>query len=223
VSRRARAVGFLALAVACAGLAAMVANGYSSRVAQSFGPLRPVVIASRDLPPGEPIGLRRLSGWLETRRVPARFVPPAALSQPRQAIGLVPAAAVPAGSYLTAPQLRSPAPDSAGGVGSLFAGGRRPVEIAISGGEALLAGGASPEGSKVDVVVVTEPRGPGPGHTFVAAEGVPLLALAQRDPAGPGPSLGWSATLALTRSQALELIEAESFARGVRLLPRPGV
>ena len=46
------------------------------------------------------------------------------------------------------------------------------------------------EGSRVDVVVITEPRGPGPGHTYVAASGVRLLALTQQDPAGPGPALG---------------------------------
>jgi hypothetical protein len=51
---------------------------------------------------------------------------------------------------------------------------------------------------------------------------VRLLALTQQGAAGAGPAAGWSATLALTRSQALQLIEAESFARAVRLLPRPG-
>jgi Flp pilus assembly protein CpaB len=221
VSRRARAVGFLVLAAACAALAAAVANGYGSSVAHSFGPLREVVVVSRDIPAGEPIGADLLSGALEVRRIPARFVPPGAVSVPQQALGQEPAAVVPAGSYLLASQLRPPAPRRPG-AGSPLAGGRRPVEIAVSGGDALLAMGGSPEGSSVDVVVVTEPRGPGPGHTYVAAEGVPLLALARSDPAGPGPALGWSATLALTRPQALELIEAESFARGVRLLPRPG-
>jgi hypothetical protein len=103
-----------------------------------------------------------------------------------------------------------------------LANGRRPVEIAVSGGEALLASGGSPQGSAVDVVVTTEPRGPGPGRTYVAAAGVRMLALTQQDPTAPGPAAGWSATLALTRSEALRLIEAESFAHSVRLLPRPG-
>jgi hypothetical protein len=48
-----------------------------------------------------------------------------------------------------------------------------------------------------------------------------LLALNQLEAAGPGPAAGWMATLALTRREALRLIEAESFARAVRLLPRP--
>jgi Flp pilus assembly protein CpaB len=94
------------------------------------------------------------------------------------------------------------------------------VEITVSGGEALLAGG-SPPGSRVDVVVTSEPNGSGPGRTYVAAAAVRLLELTRQVVEGPGPSPGWSATLALTRDQALRLIEAESFARSVRLLPRP--
>jgi len=69
--------------------------------------------------------------------------------------------------------------------------------------------------------VTSEPRGPGPGRTYIAAAGVKLIALSRQEPTGPGPAGGWTATLALTRAQALRLIEAESFARAVRLLPRP--
>jgi Flp pilus assembly protein CpaB len=220
MSRRARAVIFLVLATGCAGLAATVANGYGSSFAQSFGPLREVVVARRDLPAGHTIGPRDLSEALEVRRIPTRFVPPDALSIAQQALGREPAAILPAGSYVLAVQLRAPEAEKSGRSVRL-ASGRRPVEIAVSGGEALLAAGISPRGSRVDVVVTTEPRGPGPGHTYVAAAGVRLLALTEQDPAGPGPTAGWSAMLALTRSEALRLIEAESFARGVRLLPRP--
>lgn len=220
MSRRARAAAFLVLAIGCAALAATLANGYGSSVAQSFGPLREVVVARRDLPPGKAIEPADLSEALDLRRVPARFVPPGALSIVQQALGREPAAILPAGSYVLGSQLHAPRVEEAGG-GIRLTSGRRPVEIGVSGGEALLAAGGSPRGSTVDVVVTTEPRGPGPGHTYVAASGVRLLALTEQDPAGPGPAGGWSATLALTRSQALRLIEAESFARGVRLLPRP--
>jgi Flp pilus assembly protein CpaB len=219
MSRRVRAVAFLVLAVGCAALAATIANGYGASVAESFGPLREVLVAKRDLAAGDPIEPADLSSSLQLRRVPARFVPPGALSIAEQALGREPATPLPAGSYVVAAQLRAPQDADAGGAGDLERG-RRPVEIAVEGGEALLATG-SPQGSTVDVVVTTEPNGPGPGHTYIAAAGVRLLALTQQDPAGPGPSAGWSATLALTRGEALRLIEAESFARGVRLLPRP--
>ncbi|MGH2982178.1 MAG: hypothetical protein ACRDKV_09080, partial [Solirubrobacterales bacterium] len=162
----------------------------------------------------------QVSGSLEVRRIPGRFVPPGALTSPHQALGQQPAAVLPAGSYLVAAQLRVPAAKTAGN-GPRLGSGRRPVEIAVGGGEALVALGGSPEGSKVDVVVTTEPSASGPGRSYVAAAGVRLLALTRHDPAGPGPTAGWSATLALTRVQALALIEAESFARGVRLLPLP--
>jgi Flp pilus assembly protein CpaB len=220
MSRRARAAAFLVLAAGCAALAAAVANGYGSSLARGFGPLREVVVAGRDLPAGEPIGPAQLSQSLQLRRVPSRFVPPGTLSARRQALGREPAALLPAGSYVLAAQLRVPRARSTRG--PRLANGRRPVEIAVSGGEALLANGGSPQGSSVDVVITTEPQGPGPGRTYVAAAGVRLLGLTEQDPAGPGPAAGWSATLALTRGEALRLIEAESFARSVRLLPLPG-
>ncbi len=78
----------------------------------------------------------------------------------------------------------------------------------------------------MDVIVTTEPGpGGGSGRTYVAAEDVELLAIAQSgggDSAGlPGSGVDSStATLALTRSEALRLIQAENFARQVRLIPR---
>jgi pilus assembly protein CpaB len=220
MSRRVRAALFLLLAVGCAGLAAALTKGYGSSVARAFGPLRPVVVATRELPAGEQIGPRQLSGSLRVRRVPARFVPEDAISDPRQALGRVPAAGLPLGSYLLAGQLRAPRRRHSGSA-PVLPNRRRAVEISVSGAEALLTSGTSPRGTRVDVVVTSEPRGPGPGRTYVAAAGVKLLALTRGSPAGPGPTGDWSATLALTRRQALALIEAESFARGIRLLPRP--
>ena len=218
--RRARAAVFMLLAVACAALAAAVANGYGSSVAASFGPLRPVVVTSRTLAAGRPIGPDLVSDALQVRRIPARFAPPGAISTPAAAIGREAEAVVPAGSYLLAAQLRLPR-ESMGESGPDLAHGRRPVEINVVGAGALVAAGGSTEGARVDVVVTTEPNGPGPGRTYVAAAGVRLLALGERTPTGPGPSEGWSATLALTRRQALRLIQAESFARSVRLLAPP--
>jgi Flp pilus assembly protein CpaB len=216
MSRRARAAAFVVLALGAAAAAAGIADGYGSSVARGYGPLAPVVVVAAELPAGKAIGPRRVSAALDVRRVPLRFVPAGALSVPGEALGLVPRTAIPAGSYMLASQLgpvraarRRPEPPGPA---------RRVVEISVSGADALLAAGALPRGEKVDVVVTAEPTGAGPGRTYVAAQGVPLLALGPGAD-GPGPGGLSSATLGLTKRQALRLIGAENFARQVNLLP----
>ncbi len=215
MSRRARAGVFLVLAMLAAALAAVIAEGYGSRVARGYGPLRPVVVAARGLRAGRALGPAEVGGALEVRRVPARFVPPAALASPGDALGLAPTSAVPAGSYLLAAQLRAPRHERAG---TPLGPERHPVEISVTGAEALLSGGAASREARVDVVVSTEPSGPGPGRTYVAAAAVPLLALGPGAD-GPGPGGASSATLGLTKREALRLIAAESYARKLTLLP----
>jgi len=198
-----------------AAAAAAVANGYGDSVVRGYGELRPVLIATADLPVGKPIDPEVAGADLELRRVPVRFVPSGALTAPAEAVGLAPAAPIPAGSYLLAAQLRSPRSNNS--LGSL-GGGRRPVEIAVSGAGALEALGTQSLGAKVDVAVTTESSGSGDGRTYVAAPAVPLLGLG---PGGEGlEGETATATLGLTRSQALRLIQAESFARRVTLIPR---
>jgi Flp pilus assembly protein CpaB len=216
MSRRGRAVAFLLFALAAAGIAAGIANGYGSSIAREYGPLRPVVVLGADLPADELIGPKELSSALEVRRVPVRFVPPGALATPGDALGLAPRTPLPAGSYLLAGQLRPPGRSGGATVG--LGGDRRPVEIAVSGAGALLASGPASATARVDVVVTEEPTGSGPGRTYVAASAVPLIALAP-GPDGPGPGGLSSATLGLTRRQALKLIAAQNFARQVTLLP----
>jgi Flp pilus assembly protein CpaB len=216
MSRRTRALAFLLLALAAAALAAGIADGYGSSVTRGYGPLRSVAIAVRGLDAGEPLLSEEVSSALESRRVPVRFVPPGALEAPEDALGLVPVAAITAGSYLLAAQLRPPGRRPS--AGPELDPRRRPVEIGVTGAEAMLSTGAAPRGAKVDVVVTTEPSGAGPGRTYVAAVGVPLLALGPGAD-GPGPGGSSAATLGLTKSQALRLIAAESFARKLTLLP----
>jgi Flp pilus assembly protein CpaB len=223
MSRRARAIAFGVVAAACAAVAASIADGYGSSVAGQFGDLRPVVVTSAELAAGETIGPRDI-GRLEVRRVPVRFLPPDALGSPEEAAGFAPATPVPAGSYLVASQLREPRAKRRRR--PTLAGDRSPVEIAVTGAEALAATGDSPEGTRVDVVVTTEP-GPGAnGRTRIAAEGVELLSLNEGASGGSEPGLApagdWRATLALTRPEALRLIQAENFARQVRLMPHLG-
>jgi Flp pilus assembly protein CpaB len=225
MSRRARAVAFGCAALACAGLAAAAAGGYRSDIQSELGPLRSVIVATARIPAHRVIPAKHVDELLETRRVPARFAPPGALSVPEQAAGSAPAVAIPAGSYVLGFQLREPrAGRRRSAERARIAPGRKPVEITVTGAEALAASGRDPVGARVDVVVTTE-AGPvgGSGRTYVAATDVRLLALSQAgDSAGAdyAPSDGdeWTATLALTKAQALRLIQAENFARGVRLI-----
>lgn len=215
MSRRTRAFGFLLAALVAAGAAAAIADGYGDSVVRGYGELRPVLVAAADLRAGKPIDPALAAADLEVRRVPVRFVPSGVLAAPPEAVGLVPAAAIPTGSYLLAAQLRSPNADKSG---AALGAGRRPVEIAVSGAGALQALGAPPVGAKVDVAVTTEASGSGEGRTYVAAPGVPLLGLGPGGEGVEGETA--TATLALTRSQALRLIQAESFARRITLIPR---
>jgi pilus assembly protein CpaB len=215
VSRRARALAFLIAALICAVLAATVAGRYRSRLDARYGPLQPVVVATSQLAAGEPIGAQRAQVALEVRRVPTSFVPPGALTQPAEALGRAPAAAIPAGSYVLAAQLASPHPKEPAAPG--VAAGLRPVQVAVAGAEALTVSGAPPEGRRVDVVVSRQGGLGRSASARIAASAVKLLALAA--PAGPGEP--WNATLAVTEQQALSLIAAQSAGREIRLLPRP--
>jgi Flp pilus assembly protein CpaB len=216
MSRRGRALAFVLAALSAAAAAAAIADGYGASVARGYGALRPVVVAAVALEAGEVIDPRE-AAELELRRVPARFVPPGTLDDPAAAIGLAPEARVPAGSYLLVSQLRAPRREGAGALG--LTRGRHPVEISVSGAEALLLAGSRPEGRRVDVVVTTEPTAAGTGRTYVAAAAVPLLALGPGADASAAEGIA-AATLGLTRRQALRLIAAESFARKLTLLAR---
>jgi len=216
MSRRGRALGFVLLALLAAAAAAAIADGYGSSLVRGYGQLRQVVVVEGNIAAGRRIGPREIGTALVVRRIPERFAPPGTLATPEEALGLVAHTTLPAGSYLLGAQL------SVGRKGRAAAGrlggGRRPVEIAVSGADALLAVGPSPSGSKVDVVVTSEPAGAGSGRTYVAAAGVRLLALRPSDE-GSFPGATTAATLGLTKDQALRLIAAESFARRVTLLP----
>lgn len=207
-----RPVLLLAGAAVAGILAVSIVSGYSSAVTGSYGELRPVVVLSRDLPKGRRIAPRTAGNALEIRRVPDRFLPAAALASPADALGFELAAELPAGSYLTGNLLRAPGSDrpripSAGR-------GRSAVEIAVSG-----AGALTGTGGRVDVLVTSEPSTGGSGRTRIAARRVPLIAVGRPGASDAGPGLT-QVTLGLTRRQAVRLIQAESFARRMTVLPR---
>lgn len=224
MSRRARAIAFGALALVCAGLAATVAGGYRGGVEAQLGELRPVLVARADVETRRPLRPGDTARLLEVRRVPARFAPPDGLADPAEAVGRVPVARIPEGAYVTAAQLRLPSGAKRPPAQSV-APGREAVEITVTGAEALAANGRDPTGTRVDVVVTTEPRAGGhPGRTYVAAEGLKLLALREAGPdedaggLGPAGPTALVATLGATRPEALRLIQAHNYARELRLI-----
>jgi pilus assembly protein CpaB len=188
---RRRGLLLLCFALVCGGLAASQVREHERRVEAAVGPLISVAIARRDVPAD-----RRLTpADLAARRIPARFAPPDALTDPAQLAGARTAVPLAAGAYLTAAVL--------GGEHDAGPAELRPGERALS----LRVAGAltnAQAGARVDVVVATETR------TFLALENAELLDLA-----------GSIATLRTTARQAVYLTAAANFARQIRLLVRP--
>ena len=156
-SRRARAIVFFAVAM----LAAAVGGGDRRRLRVERRPrLRAAAPGRGDrrrhYGRAGRSGSREVTSALEVRRVPVRFVPPGALATPGDALGLVPRGRC--RRLLPARRPAAPARRREPDVPGLL-GDRRPVEIAVSGAEALLATGGRPAGARVDVVVTTEPAG----------------------------------------------------------------
>jgi pilus assembly protein CpaB len=214
---RRRGLILLLLALASGGLAATQVHERERKVEARVGPLVNVVVAARDLDADHRLGRRDLA----LKRVPARFVPPDALGSPDRLLEAHSAVPLAAGSYVTLGAIQ--------GVGAGESGALRPgeraLEVAVSGGAALVGAGA---GSRVDVLVSTQ-RQDGSGRTFVALEDVEVLDLrpsgsttfdSADDPAD-APAATALATLRVTLRQAVYLAAAENFGREVRLLERP--
>jgi Flp pilus assembly protein CpaB len=210
VSRRLRAGLFAGAAVLCALASAGLASRYRADAKAGYGELRPVVVLERSLERGSRLRERDLEVALRRAELPQRLLPPDALTDSHQALGMTPVNDIPAGSYLLASQLRSltRSPRRGPGLGH----GRLPVEVHVSATSGIAARG------KADVVVAEEPGVTGRARVRVVVRGVPVLEL--RRSGGSGTERGrFVATLGLRRSQALTVIEAENFAREVRLIP----
>lgn len=200
------------LALAAAGLAMTLVNGYSTSVVDSYGQMRPVVVVTSAIGRGKELSPEMASERFEVRRIPVRFTPAGTMAGPDQAIGLETAGPLYAGSYLTANLLRAPEAERQQQVDP--GRGRHPVEIAVSG-----AGALTGTSGRVDVLVTTEARpGARDGRTYVAARRVPLIAIGRTGASDAGVGLT-QVTLGLSRRQAVDLVEAESFARRVTILP----
>ncbi len=202
----------LGASVAAGLLAVNLVGGYSSSVAETYGALRPVVVLTRGLVPGQAISPEVIASSVEVRQVPTRFVPTAAIGDPSFALGLEVLAPLPSGSYLTETALRPPRRQRPG---RPRAGrGRHAVELSVAGAGAITGRG------RVDVLVTTDDDRGG-GRTVIAARKVPLLAVGAGGQSEFGPGLT-EVTLGLTRKQAIRLVDAQSFARRITVLPPSG-
>jgi pilus assembly protein CpaB len=206
------------MAAICAGLAASITGGYARDVRAQIGPLTSVLVARTQIPRGTLLTPAKFSRYLAARYVPARFVPPRSLRLPADAVGLRTLVPIPAGSYLSAAELASPAARG-GRTQAERLRGRRVVEVAVAGAAAFQ--GALRPGARVDVLITSE-RGQGGPRTYLALQ---RIEVADFRPAGEGgtptadtrESLAW---LRVTLRQAVLLTAAQNFAHELRLVPR---
>jgi pilus assembly protein CpaB len=215
MSRR-RAAAMLGASAVCAGLAVSAVDRYAGEVEAQVGSPVPVLVASRDIPPGRVLTTAGAAASLAERRVPQRFAPPGALRSRADAVGLEAVSGLAAGDYVGERQLQPPRRER-GRV--RWSGDARLVEVAIAGARTL-ADVLRP-GSIVDVLITTDrDRAP---HTFLALQRVPVVGF----DSGAGATLGGEdgaadgrVTLRATLRQAALLTAADNFAREVRVVPR---
>jgi pilus assembly protein CpaB len=213
VSRHRRAFLLIGLALILGGLAASDVSRREAEIDRELGPLADVVVARRDLAPGTRLTARLLA----LRRMPVRYAPADALTDPQDAIAARTAAGVAAGGYVTAGALAVPGEREE----PLLRPGERVAEIVATGSPELVV-----PGTRVDVVVTHEGTGGAAGDTDLALRGVEVLDARPADPNGE-PAQGGvqrvAASLRVTLGQAIYLAQAQSFAREIRLLVRaPG-
>jgi len=116
------------------------------------------------------------------------------------------------------------ASDGAGGGGTGRPGaGERLIDVAVTAGADLAAGGT---GQRVDVLITTDASS-SRGRTYLALEDVELVGMHEAAASDGGAGSGAAAhatalaTLRVTLREAVLLTAAQSFAREVRLLLRP--
>jgi Flp pilus assembly protein CpaB len=165
--------------------------------APAEAPTRPVVVAARDLPGGEPL----TAGDLAVRRLPLEAVPPAAPRGPASLTGRTLAAPVRAGEVLT--DRRVVAPTTVAGYPGLVA---VPVRVAEAGVLRPLRVG--------DVIDLVAAPVEGAGRAFVAAPGARVLAVPaehEKDRATAVDAIGGGLlVVAVPPDQALGLVAAAS-------------
>jgi pilus assembly protein CpaB len=207
------------VAVGCGALAAASVHDKVEEVESRTGAPVEVVVAAEEIPPGTRLDRRRVRRALTVREVPARYAPRDGLSAPQAALGFESAVPLPLGAYVTASMLRDPHVRAA--PPAPMRRGQRLVDVAVTGGRELAAGGVP---ARVDVLVTSEGRS-GRGRTFVALEDVEVVfarpARASDGADADGTPSDTVATLRVDARAAVFLTAAQNFARELRLLTRP--
>jgi len=172
-----------------------------------MGPAVPVVVARTDLPAGRVVRAADLA----VRRVPARYAPAAAFSDPAQAAGLRTTAQVVHGTDLLPAVLA----DGDSADGASLRPGERVADLVAAGPPKLIR-----PGGRVDVLVTRAGQDGETGSTSLALADVEVLAAAPADPDSDSGARKVAVSLRVTLRQAVYLAAAQSFAREIRLLPR---
>ena len=208
-ARRRRGFLLILVAALAGSMAASRVRSEERGIRSQVGPLVPVVVVRSPIHARTRIRPDDVATKFTVARVPARFVPADVIRDPLRAVNATASVALPRGAYLTKSAL-APVNDPR----LQLRPGERAIDVEVSGGANLAARGGP--GSRVDVVVTSEPRSGAP-RAFVAADGAELLALRTGD---SGHSI---ATLRVPVKQAVYLTAATSFGRDARLLVRsPG-
>jgi pilus assembly protein CpaB len=152
---------------------------------------------------------------LAVRSVPERFVPPSALATVEDAVGHRVAGALQPGDYLTGALLRRVPARQAGPGGE---GGSRLVEVEVAGASTIAP--LLRPGSRVDVLITTQGARGSP-RTYLAMQDVGLAGFSARDAGTDAPDVSGIASLRVSLREAVLLTAAQSFARELRLVPRP--
>lgn len=214
MSRRRRALLLGGLALLLGGLAAFNVADREAALQRSVGGLVDVVVASKSIAAGDPVG----KGSLAVRRVPERYAPDTRLESPAPVVGRTAAVDIRAGTDLTAGMVGG---DGTSPIGPSVRRGERVAEVVALGSPDVVV-----EGSHVDVLVTHEPGRRPSGEAVLALEDIEVMAatgVGPDDAAAGGketPGARVAASLRVSLRQAVYLAAAQDFARELRLLPR---
>jgi pilus assembly protein CpaB len=206
MSRRRRAVLLGGLALVLGGLAASDVTARDAALRRRLGLPEPVVVAGRDLRPGDPLDARHLA----VRTVPQAYLPRDHYTSVLTLTGRTAAVPVRRGTDISSALVAT----GALGGGAPVTAGQRVAEIVAQGSARLIV-----PGGRVDVLVTRE-TSDGRGATTLALQDAEVLA-AVRAPAQPSdPTARVALSLRVTLHQAVYLAAAQSFAKELRALPR---